>query len=184
VSYELCEDLNGWFSKTTACYLDPFLDDEVDESEYQTRSAGYFIDRVKSAWAAEKPKSGTSVSQLLPEYCLAQYLRHAITKMNANMGFGVHIPGIGRQPVSAVDQGRHAKRLGTAVVQAIERDFLPEHRCIGSVTITPNLVAELGTAHLSACIAYEQELGNALAVANREGEEARRFERLRIWGYC
>lgn len=184
VRFDLGEEINCWLATTTANYLDPFLDDEVFESQYQTRSAGYFIDRVKSAWAAEKPKSGTSVSQLLPEYCLAQYMRHTITKMNANQGFGPHIPGIGRQPCSAVDQGRHVKRLGAAVIQAIERDFLPEHRCIGTVTVTPNLVAELSTAHLGACIAYEQELGNALAVANREGEEARRFERLRIWGYC
>ena len=31
---------------------------------------------------------------------------------------------------------------------------------------------------------YQTELGNALAQANREGEEARREERLRIWGYA
>ena len=31
---------------------------------------------------------------------------------------------------------------------------------------------------------YANELANALAAANRDGEEARREERLRIWGYA
>lgn len=37
---------------------------------------------------------------------------------------------------------------------------------------------------MDACIMYQNELGNALANANRDGEEARKQERLRIWGYC
>ena len=42
----------------------------------------------------------------------------------------------------------------------------------------------VGRVHLSGLVLYQTELGNALAAANREGEEARREERLRIWGYA
>ena len=42
----------------------------------------------------------------------------------------------------------------------------------------------VGRVHLSGLVLYQNELGNALANANREGEEARREERLRIWGYA
>mgnify|MGYP003684652115 CR=1 FL=1 len=45
-------------------------------------------------------------------------------------------------------------------------------------------MTELGQMHLRACILYQNELGNALARANVEGEEARRQERLRIWGFA
>jgi hypothetical protein len=45
-------------------------------------------------------------------------------------------------------------------------------------------VTELAQAHLRACIYYQNELGNALARANVDGEEARRQERLRIWGFA
>ena len=38
--------------------------------------------------------------------------------------------------------------------------------------------------HLKGLFLYHEELGEALATANREGEEARRQERLRIWGYA
>ena len=45
-------------------------------------------------------------------------------------------------------------------------------------------IAHVGRIHLNGLVAFQTELGNALANANREGEEARREERLRIWGYA
>ena len=57
-------------------------------------------------------------------------------------------------------------------------------RCAQSLSVTPTLVMELSRAHMDACIMYQNELGNALANANRDGEEARKQERMRIWGYC
>ena len=39
----------------------------------------------------------------------AQYLVHCITKLNANHGFGNHIPGLGRQPVGGEDQDSYFK---------------------------------------------------------------------------
>lgn len=50
--------------------------------------------------------------------------------------------------------------------------------------VTPELIAELAHAHLRACVLYQNELSNALARANVEGEDARRQERLRIWGFA
>ena len=45
-------------------------------------------------------------------------------------------------------------------------------------------LAHVARVHLNGLVMYQTELGNALTVANREGEEARREERLRIWGYA
>ena len=45
-------------------------------------------------------------------------------------------------------------------------------------------LVHVSAIHLRAVTLYQHELGNALAVANREGEDARREERLRIWGYA
>ena len=45
-------------------------------------------------------------------------------------------------------------------------------------------IMHVARVHQSGLVMYQTELGNALAVANREGEEARREERLRIWGYA
>ena len=50
--------------------------------------------------------------------------------------------------------------------------------------LTAGQIQHVGRVHLSGLVLYQTELGNALAAANREGEEARREERLRIWGYA
>jgi hypothetical protein len=42
----------------------------------------------------------------------------------------------------------------------------------------------VGRVQLSGLVLFQTELGHALANANREGEEARREERMRIWGYA
>ena len=50
--------------------------------------------------------------------------------------------------------------------------------------LTAAQIVHVGQLHLKGVIAYQQEIGNALAIANRDGEEARREERMRIWGYA
>ena len=183
---ELGERLDGWLSTATASYLDPFLDGDVPEREYTQRSTGLFIERLR-ARASDVASGGIGAAEaarLRPEHYVGAYVRHAISKLNANLGFGPHIPGIGRQPVTVHEQSRHLSRLSHALVDALGRDFAEEHRQLRGITLSAALFEDLGAAHLGACVCYEQELGNALAVANREGEEARRFERLRIWGYC
>ena len=50
--------------------------------------------------------------------------------------------------------------------------------------IAASHIAHIASIHLKGVVTYQQELGNALAVANRDGEEARRQERMRIWGYA
>jgi hypothetical protein len=58
-------------------------------------------------------------------------------------------------------------------------------RCIWQYhsSITVDELVEIAKHHLDAMYKYQTELGNALAAANRQGEENRRQERQRIWGY-
>ena len=58
------------------------------------------------------------------------------------------------------------------------------HRSQGAPPLTASQIIHIAQLHLKGVVLYQQELGNALAVANREGEDARREERMRIWGYC
>ena len=70
-------------------------------------------------------------------------------------------------------------------VEAIERDFTPAQRRVGELTAIPaNALSEISSTHMKGSYMYANELANALAGANRDGEEARREERLRIWGYA
>ena len=79
----------------------------------------------------------------------------------------------------------NVQRLGEKLVEAIIRDFPESERALGSVSmLTAAQIAHVGQIHLRGCALYQQELQNALAVANREGEDARREERMRIWGYA
>jgi len=169
----------------TATYLDPFIDGEVPADEYESRSAGAFLERLRADWAnAKPPRASAETLPISPELALAQYVRHAVTKMNLNLGFGGHVPGLGRQPIMPDEQVRHGELVSKAIMEAIERDFEPAHRCIKSTPITAEVLEQYVATHLRACVMYQEELGNALAAANKDGEEARQQERLRIWGYC
>ena len=101
-------------------------------------------------------------------------------------GFGVHIPGLGRQPISPPEQDRHVKLLCAAIIDAVNRDFPPDQRQLSPALpqLTPQVLQEVAKEHLRSIFLHQNELGQALAIANRDGEEARRQERLRIWGYC
>ena len=176
-----------WLASATAAYLDPFIDGEVPSAAYHSRSDGFMMARLQKAWEADRKLRGLEACEMpIPPLCaLAQYATHSITKMNANLGFGPHMPGIGRQPTPQRDTEAHFKRLGEALVSAIQRDFNKPDQAFGSLPcLTPGQIVHVGTIHLKGVISYQQELGNALAVANRDGEEARREERMRIWGYA
>ena len=174
-------------------YLDPFIDGDVEPQLYEKRSAGLFMTRLERAWTDPavstqelelRAKCGASNKlPVSPAVALTAYVSHCITKMNMCMGFSRQIPGMDRQPLGAGLQERHVKQLGAALVAAIGRDFAAPDRSIASLPITANVVKELAQAHLRACVLYQNELSNALACANIEGEEARRQERMRIWGY-
>ena len=99
----LAEDAMTLLSSTVATYLDPFLDGEVPASEYNTRSAGLFAERWQRAQS-----SCSAGADIPPEFILAQYVRHIITKMNTNLGFDLHQPGVGRQPLSEAALDHHA----------------------------------------------------------------------------
>ena len=138
---------------------------------------------MRAAWASDPARSGEMPAPA--EVALAQYCTHIICKMNANLGFGTHTPGLGRQPVSEGEASRYFDLLGKHLLKAVERDFDEADRKFGSLpALTPGHITHVGRVHLNGLITYQTELGNALAQANREGEEARREERMRIWGYA
>ena len=181
----LDRNVRDWLSSALARYLDPFIDGEVPANQYQTRSEGFIIQRLEKQWKEREESKGTPMA--IESYIiLAQYARHAITKMNTNLGFSQHTPGLGRQPVSDREMEAHLEKLGKALVAAIERDFGPDERAIGSLAdgIEARHVVSLGRVHWNGLVLYQAELGNSLAAANREGEENRREERMRIWGYA
>lgn len=185
IQLDLPCDVADFLCVATARYLDPFIDGEVPAAQYDVESEGPFFARLAKEWQATHGDEQVLPPGLSPEMALAAYYRHALTKMNMQLGWGAHIPGLGRQPASALEQERHLKQLGVAIVAAIERDFAPEHRSIGSLSaITVNHVIDMGQLHLQGIYAYHHALAEALASANRDGEEARRQERLCIWGYA
>lgn len=182
VGLRLPEHQRDFLDTQVALYLDQFIDGDVP-LPYERRCCGNFMDRLRAAWAAS-PHAQEEFS-IPSDQALAGYVRHAIRKMNANFGFGPHTPGLGRSHVSAKMQDEHFKLLGESVVQTIARDFKDDERSIAALpSLQPSLIIELAQTHLHGMYLYQAELGNALQGANRDGEEARRRERLRIWGYA
>jgi hypothetical protein len=179
---ELPEELDGWLTTAVARHLDPFIDGEAARREGGGEDSGLLTERLVRMLDKDCSVRGVTAPAIRPRDVLVVYLRHAITKMNALYGFQDHIPGLGRAPTSSDEQTTHARRLGVALERALERDFSPDERCVASLPITSDLVAQLSLTHLSGCILYSQSLSNALAAANAEGQEARRRERVRIWG--
>ena len=151
--------------------------------------------RLEAAWQEQQQRRGSpdgsadgeaAAAMPVPVECaLAQYCVHCITKMNANMGFGTHMPGMGRQPVPAHEVERHIRQLASAISAAVKRDFPDELPAEASPlgALDEEQIRHVCQVHLRGLFLYQQELGNALACANRDGEEARRVERKRIWGY-
>jgi len=72
------------------------------------------------------------------------------------------------------------------ILEAVTRDFPPDQRKLSAQmpALQSNVLLDVSREHLRSLFVYQNELGQALAIANRDGEEARRQERLRIWGYC
>jgi len=176
-------ETRDWLASTVAAYLDPFIDGEVPSSEYHSRSSGFFMERLQRAW--QETHGDDSPMPIPVQSALAQYATHCITKMNTNFGFGPHSPGIGRQPTTDGETNRYFDTLGKALVTAIQREFAEPDRAFGSLPcLTAGHIIHVGKIHLNGLVMYQNELANALANANRDGEEARREERLRIWGYA
>ena len=113
-------------------------------------------------------------------YALAAYCSHAITKMNTNIGFGAHAR-IGRRQISP--------RECEAPASSATRSSLRSGVTL-AVGAEPRLVAiDLGGAGTRradppARRRATSKSSRMLAVANRDGEDARREERMRIWGYA
>jgi len=119
------------------------------------------------------------------ELVIGCYIRHAVHKMNMTLAFGQHVPGVGRQSISAMAQQRHTKILAVSVLEAVQRDFNNGNAVkLGELTLTTDLLENIVTEHLSSIFSAHADLNAALAIANKEGEEARKGERMRIWGYA
>uniref|UniRef100_A0A7S3AY64 Uncharacterized protein n=1 Tax=Haptolina ericina TaxID=156174 RepID=A0A7S3AY64_9EUKA len=125
---ELSADANDFLQVQTARYLDPFLDGAVPPAEFTHRSAGFFVDRVRIAW--NEQTGGDDPMPVPPSLAYAQYLRHAISKLNSLHGFSNHISGLGRQPVSQWERDaslkapRHADPDPTLVSPALLPCFM------------------------------------------------------------
>jgi len=183
----LALDVREWLASAIATYLDPFIDGEVPAPEYHSRSEGFVMARLRKAWAADREIRGLEPTEMpvTPLCALAQYATHAICKLNANLGFGPHQAGVGRNQISQRETEVYLKKLGDALVAGINRDFPKSEQAFGSLPcLTSGQIMHVGQLHLKGVVLYQQELANALAIANRDGEEARREERLRIWGYA
>lgn len=174
-----------WLATACADYLDPFIDGEVPPAHYHTRSEGWFMQRLRSRWAS-RPNADSTPFPVPPQFVLAQYVSHCICKMNTQLGFGQHTPGLGRQPASDHEAARLHDQVGRAIVEAVQRDFEEADRAFGSLKggLRAENIVHVSRIHLNGLIAYQNELGTALAIANRDGEEARREERMKIWGYA
>ena len=116
---------------------------------------------------------------------IGAYIRHAIHKMNMTLGFGPHVPGVGRQPISTMAQQRHVKILAVAILEAVQRDFNNGDMVrLGELALTTDLLEGLIAEHLGIVFGAHADLNAALAIANKAGEDARKVERMRIWGYA
>ena len=71
-------------------------------------------------------------------------------------------------------------------IVAGERRLIGWELAFGSLEggLAPENIVHVARTHLKGLIAYQSELGTALAIANQDGEEARREERMKIWGYA
>jgi hypothetical protein len=180
--------VSDFLASATAEYLDPFIDGEVPSSEYSMRSEGSFMQRLHKAWSARQSLAvvtAVGAEMPVPPKCaLAQYMVHCISKMNTNLGFSHHTPGAGRFPCSTSGAESHFQMLGKTLAEAVERDFEPEERNLGTSPLTSAQIAAIARKHWNGLVTHQTELGNALGTANRDGEEARREERIRIWGYA
>ena len=140
-------EVRDFLCTAVARYLDPFIDGEVKPGEYLKRSEGSFMSRLKAAWVSEYGEA-SPMPNITPECALAQYTAHAIAKMNANFGFGMHTPGLGRQPASEQEASRYFEQLGKHLVAAIQRDFEEGDRQFGvSADIPPPPQQQQAHAH-------------------------------------
>mmetsp|Transcript_20567 Transcript_20567/g.55409 ORF Transcript_20567/g.55409 Transcript_20567/m.55409 type:complete len:622 (+) Transcript_20567:133-1998(+) len=132
------------------------------------------------------PPTGPSPPFDVDEDVLAGvYIRHAVRKMNAVLCFGPHVPGVGRQPISAMAQQRHVKILAVSILEAVQRDFNHgKPLAIRGTQITTEALESVVQDHMNLLFSHHNDLNAALAIANKEGEEARKAERMRIWGHA
>ena len=139
---------------------------------------------------------------------LAAYVRHAVAKLNAGGAYDVHSPGSGRVLLMPKQQERHLASLAKALFNALQLDFTPEQlravvadvaeggpsdgdgkgaavngQYAGATALQPPQIEEMARAQLSGLNTYQDLLDEALQRANAQGEEGRRKEQMRIWGY-
>ena len=175
-------------SVAVAKYLDPFIDGEVAAPNRDSLRGQGCLERVLEAWKRRWATEQVAVGippQLSADCVLAQYLAHAICKMNVAFGFGEMVNGEGRSPASNYHAMKHIMLLGTQLVEAVERDF-PRDAFGPSASklrdVTAEQITYVAQCHLQGLHAYHHTIHQALTTANAEGEVGRKEERVRIWG--
>lgn len=151
----------------------------------RTLSARLSSGRLGAGGPPALPEVAVPPFSVPTELLVGAFVRHAVHKMNMQLGFGAHVPGVGRQPISQMQQARHAKILAVSVLEAVQRDFNGGNPVqLSGLALSAELLEGLVVEHLQAVFAAHADLNAALAIANKEGEEARKVERMRIWGYA
>ncbi|KAL3910483.1 MAG: hypothetical protein SGPRY_009039 [Prymnesium sp.] len=128
VDLPLGEEERYFLEVNVSTYLDPFMDGNISPEDCLNQSEGLFYDRLQRAWLAVH---GDAEMRIPGHLAYAQYVTHCVKKLNANHGFGAHMPGLGRTPLADTEQELTLQQMSTAIIQATERDFDRSHRVIG-----------------------------------------------------
>ena len=166
--FPLDEEARDVLEMVTADYLDPFIDGDVPAADYDNCSAGSFLHHLRKAWHLRHWHAVAVPDMPVPAVALAQYIVHAIRKMNAQCGFTyVNCDEDGmcyRLPIPKAAATAHCQRLGNALAEAIARDFTEADRCFGpdASCLTAKKLTEAATVHLDQivldCFAQEDHL--------------------------
>ena len=171
--FPLDEETRGVLETVTAEYLDPFIDGAVPSADYGNCSAGSFLHQLHKAWHHRHWHTVAVPAMPAPDVALAQYIVHAIRKMNARCGFTYHEDeedgSFHRLPIPKAAATAHCQHLGNALAEAIARDFTETDRCFGpdASFLTAKKLAEAAAVHLDhavyldgggiACLLFENE---------------------------
>lgn len=179
---DLSVDLHDWLQYQMCMLLDPYIDVDVDNEGRQARMTPAMT-MYETVCDLYQEAFGESMDGVISvEQVLLAYIAHAMHKMNCIHGFVAHMPGMSRQPVSQYAQFRHLKMLGQALLAGVQRDFPAEQQMLEYTQVTSEMLQLAAEEHVKMLYKEEDERSTELAVANMLGEEARKAERMRLWG--
>lgn len=186
-------EARAFLGRTTAAYLDPFLDGELPPTLYKTLASQFpFPTRLEQAWAEEHAgwAGGAPPMPPIPHHCaIAEYVRHCVCKTTVHKNVSLRLFAA-EGPAGEARLDAHHTKFSKALAAALFRDF-PDAatRALGSavgwsVEEVEALALELSRSRL--CELYEQQMRMRREKeqwwnASLEGTR-RDQEQLRAWG--